>query len=1125
MMAADNVEKEHCERLSAEYFELEYHWGENWLQDHHQVVRFESMYKITGHYVFSLQSLLDFSSKSLSGKSLSWEKFLRFLAFILPPGKRITIDSKKLRRIFDVKFNIANKTRKKRDSCRYVCYPEVKDVPFFDSEAVSDERDMLEERAAGHAEVDEMHPELDERHAIVEHSAEPEQAVSDSGGEVVTPQTPSAYALLLRQKVLELEGECKSLREQLQEQKEMGNMDDWLFNDKDAKIDYLEGQLRQMKADHSAEVTRLNKHHAGLHSGIKRKLSFGQAEQQQGYADGILDGDPFVHIIERMNEGDDNDEDSPRIFRGKEYKGGVDLIGNTSVKESFYVRIASPGGTSRKLNSEITVKAVAARARLALLFLGLLSGISWEKVSDGEIDGQELFPLLLKVINTNKAMFLAVLANLGHTLMRKMTVSQAVDLKVLLNLPMATFRRMRIILKNFGLSIFPSENKMREEVEGRVRYLKDAELKSEKMALEVADGEVKLTEVFYSNNLSGYLKAAYSKLDTSFYDGKDLIWVVIHGDKGGKHMKFNFQIAYPESSVRDVHVFSFYEGGDRPQCMRQVLTKFDDAFAELGSPDFRLDGHKVEFLLGGDYRFQDGVEGISGSTGTYPCGKCLVTLKHLREHGNRRADQTCEECNCTKREDSDLEELYNANLAVLSGEGRSAGKLATNKQGKDHAGVKDRRLIDFIPLKNIVPPVLHITLGIVQRMFEKKLELCRKADATDVEAIRAVEEEWEVVTAELIAKEAEVSGLAQDYLDIANWGERLCCETQEEIDDVALRSDSAKLRKEREPSCSSKKCVISEYDYNRFWVHCDDCHNEHGLPPLGDFGEVCSNSGCWYHQLCEGVLSSENARVEAQPLYSCLKHSEDISDVDSLKKLKESRLDILRTRQRVIEREYYSLRTECTVLKNRCGNLVGPFERELLSVLDDMNVDRQAYHSNAFVGNHCKIILEKRAMFSDVLNKLDVDFCKKMLEVMEEFSEAHHLMTAKKMLNAKDQCLLKQHCQNFGRLYPMYFPEGPCLTRKIHALTVHVSEFVEEHGAIGLFSEEDGESLHKIVNQKLRQYSNVRASSSRNKLIHKELELSCVTSRESLKPEQRKCVCGGFFLANRCKACGKAKQL
>ena len=1119
------AERESFEPLNAKYFEIKYHWGENWLQDHQQVVRFQSMDQITGHYVFSLQSILNVSSKTVHGKSLSMDKFLQFLALILPPGKRITINSKKLRRIFDGRFNIAVQTRDKRGTCnKFVCYVEVKDVPFFDSQAVSDEGEMLDERPAGHVEVDEIDSELDERHAIVEHSAEPEQAEIGSVGEVTTPQTPSAYALLLKRKVLELEAECKLLRGQLQEQKEMGSIDDLLFDNKDAKIFSLERQLNQMREDHSAEISRLNKHHAGLHSGIKRKLTYDQAEQQQVYADRILDGDPFVHIIERMNEGDDNDEDSPRIFKGKEYKG-VDMIGNTSVKESFYVRIASPGGTSRKLNSEITAKAVAARARLALLFLGLLSGISWEKVSGGQIDGLELFPLLIRVINTNKAMFLAVLADLGHTLMRKMTVSQAVDLKVLLNLPMATFRRMRIILKNFGLSIFPSENKMREEVEGRVRYLKDAELKSEKMALEVADGEVKMTEVLYSNNLSGYLKAAYSKLDSSFYDGKDLIWVVIHGDKGGKHMKFNFQIAYPESSVRDVHVFSFYEGGDRPQCMRQVLTKFDDAFAELGSPDFRLDGRKVEFLLGGDYRFQDGIEGISGSTGTYPCGKCLVTLKHLREHGGKKADQTCKECNCSAREDSDLEELYNANVAVLSGEGRNAGKLATSKQGKDHAGVKERRLIDFIPLKNIVPPVLHITLGIVKRMFEKKLELCRKADATDVEAIRAVEEEWEVVTAELIAKEAEVSGLAQDYLDIANWGERLCCETQEEIDDVALRSDSAKLRKEKEPSCSSKKCVISEYDYNRFWVHCDDCHNDHGLAPLGDFGEVCSNSGCWYHQLCEGVLSSENARVEAQPLYSCLKHSEDISDVDSLKNIKESRLDILRTRQKVIEAEYYSLRTECIVLKNKVDKMVGPFETELLSVLDDMNVDRQAYHSNAFVGNHCKIILEKRAMFSDVLNKVDVDFCKKMLEVMEEFSEAHHLMTAKKLLNAKDQCLLKQHCQNFGRLYPIYFPEDPCLTRKIHALTVHVSEFVEEHGAIGLFSEEDGESLHKIVNQKLRQYSNVRASSARNELIHKDLELSSVTSRESLKPDQRKCDCGSFFVANQCKTCGQAKQL
>ena len=142
---------------------------------------------------------------------------------------------------------------------------------------------------------------------------------------------------------------------------------------------------------------------------------------------------------------------------------------------------------------------------------------------------------------------------------------------------------------------------------------------------------------------------------------------------------------------------------------------------------------------------------------------------------------------------------------------------------------------------------------------------------------------------------------------------------------------------------------------------------------------------------------------------------------------------------------------------------------------------------------------------------------------MEEVSGAHHLMTAKKMLTGEELTNLKRHCLKFGEIYPQHFPESPCLIRKMHALTFHVPSFAEDHGTIGLFSEEEGETIHKIVNEKLRQYSNVRAPSQRNRLIHQDLELSCVTSREALKTPKRKCNCGGFFVKGRCPKCSEVK--
>ena len=54
---------------------------------------------------------------------------------------------------------------------------------------------------------------------------------------------------------------------------------------------------------------------------------------------------------------------------------------------------------------------------------------------------------------------------------------------------------------------------------------------------------------------------------------------------------------------------------------------------------------------------------------------------------------------------------------------------------------------------------------------------------------------------------------------------------------------------------------------------------------------------------------------------------------------------------------------------------------------------------------------------------------------------------------------LKSLCSNFGALFPAYFPKST-FTRKIHELVFHELRFIDEHGTVGLFSEEEKESLH-----------------------------------------------------------------
>ena len=61
------------------------------------------------------------------------------------------------------------------------------------------------------------------------------------------------------------------------------------------------------------------------------------------------------------------------------------------------------------MNSALSNKGLDLRVRLALCFLSLLSGNSWENVEGGKIDGDELLPLLFRLFGKNEGIFLGSL--------------------------------------------------------------------------------------------------------------------------------------------------------------------------------------------------------------------------------------------------------------------------------------------------------------------------------------------------------------------------------------------------------------------------------------------------------------------------------------------------------------------------------------------------------------------------------------------------------------------------------------------------------------------------------------------------------------------------------------------
>ena len=179
-------------------------------------------------------------------------------------------------------------------------------------------------------------------------------------------------------------------------------------------------------------------------------------------------------------------------------------------------------------------------------------------------------------------------------------------------------------------------------------------------------------------------------------------------------------------------------------------------------------------------------------------------------------------------------------------------------------------------------------------------------------------------------------------------------------------------------------------------------------------------------------------------------------------------------------------------------------KKKLLSILDQIGVKRQVYHGYFFVGNHCKVILakDKNQVFNFLkLCSVLTDEVTKyhFVELFRIYSEACSLMARRHLLSENEKETLKSLCCNFGALFPDYFPKST-LTWKIHEIVFHVPRFVDEHGTVGLFSEEEGESLHHLINLEAAQFSCVRNDSERLRLIVERYEQRAQADRSLLTP-------------------------
>eukprot|EP00731_Ephydatia_muelleri_P009823 Em0005g409a len=188
------------------------------------------------------------------------------------------------------------------------------------------------------------------------------------------------------------------------------------------------------------------------------------------------------------------------------------------------------------------------------------------------------------------------------------------------------------------------------------------------------------------------------------------VWLKIGGDKGGGTFKMNFQIvnvAAP-NSVHNTCVFCCFEAGDSVTNLHVALDRFKDQVEHLHGMKWRH--YTVKVFICGDYEFLSKIYGLSGASGCYPCLFCIIgtdemaTPLSIRGYATRRTLETM----C-----SDHQHYV------------AAGSIKRDAQ-KFFNSIS--LPIFNIPVSQVCPPGLHITLGIFTKLFHLLEAACHQLD-------------------------------------------------------------------------------------------------------------------------------------------------------------------------------------------------------------------------------------------------------------------------------------------------------------------------------------------------------------------------------------------------------------
>ena len=266
----------------------------------------------------------------------------------------------------------------------------------------------------------------------------------------------------------------------------------------------------------------------------------------------------------------------------------------------------------------------------------------------------------------------------------------------------------------------------------------------------------------------------------------------------------------------------------------------------------------------------------------------------------------------------------------------------------------------------------------------------------------------------------------------------------------------------------------------------------------------------------EGLMAEMAAYMEEQ---SNLLHKENRHFVDRTPRAIEARRNVKRLKDalKILEENMKAAKaTEfkaIAVLQNaeqKLKEAQGPFLERLGKVLQDLNLQRCAYHGGALVGKDVYTLLTNHKRVAEVLKPIRVATshgntiigshrdCQRAETLLRKLHQVYQLAMLNRPLCKHEVQLLAIRASSFGSFMSVNFPEE-AVKPKLHMLAFHFPEKAKKQGSVGLETEQLIEGVHPYFNAKGRQYTTIRKTKQRLRLIARDQWVSSSAELPSLR--------------------------